>query len=53
MHTLGKSIPKIGTTFVFFGKLPQVNNRLLGKNWPNLVTVVPGLPDFSWYNIPE
>jgi hypothetical protein len=35
----GKSGTKIWATFVFFQKLPKVNNRPLGENSPNLVTL--------------
>jgi hypothetical protein len=36
----GKSGTKIRATFVFFQKLPKVNNRPLGENSPNLVTLL-------------
>jgi hypothetical protein len=40
IYTLGKSGTKIWATSVFFQKLPKVNNRPLGENSPNLVTLL-------------
>jgi hypothetical protein len=39
IYTSGKSDTKIWATFVFFQKLSKVNNRPLGENSPNLVTL--------------
>jgi hypothetical protein len=38
---MGKSSPKLWATFVFFIKLTKENNRPLGENSPNPVTLVP------------
>jgi hypothetical protein len=35
-----KSGPKIGAPFVVHKKLPKENNRPIGENWGNLVTVL-------------
>jgi hypothetical protein len=40
-------------TSIIFIQLPKANNRPLGENSPNLVTLGPGLPDFYCYNIPQ
>jgi hypothetical protein len=42
MHTFEISIPPIGDTSIISGKLPKVNNRLLGENSSNLVTLAKG-----------
>jgi hypothetical protein len=39
LYNFGKSSTKIWTTFVIFEKLSNVNNRPLGENSPNLVTL--------------
>jgi hypothetical protein len=41
LATLGKSVPKIGATSERFKKLPKVHNHPMGKNFPNLVTLLP------------
>jgi hypothetical protein len=37
---LGKSSPKLRAISVIFQKLPKANNRPLGENSPNLVTLL-------------
>jgi hypothetical protein len=37
--TVGNSSPSICATSVIFKRQPKVNNRPLGQNWPNLVTL--------------
>jgi hypothetical protein len=34
-----KGSPKISDTSAILIKLPKVNNRQIGENWPNLVTL--------------
>jgi hypothetical protein len=41
-----KSCPNILATFVIFKKLPKENNRTMGENSPNLVTLFVG--DYFW-----
>jgi hypothetical protein len=48
----GKSGTKIRDTFVFFQKLPKFNNRPLGENPPNLVTL-PGTDVMIFKKIAE
>jgi hypothetical protein len=35
-----KGSPKILATYVIFERLPRVNNRPIGENWANLVTLI-------------
>jgi hypothetical protein len=39
---LEKSSPKLWAISAIFQKLPKANNRPLGENSPNLVTLAPG-----------
>jgi hypothetical protein len=48
IYNFGKSSTKIWTTFVIFEKLSKVNNRPLGENSPNLVTLLSNqIPELS------
>jgi hypothetical protein len=44
-----KSSPKMWATYASFTKLPEVNNRPLGENSPNLVSLADQGPMFLFF----